>query len=76
MAAIAGELPGVTIISVGHRPELKAFHNRQLTIARKPDGAVIRATAKIEMFDETTFRVSNVIEGKWPAKGIWVGPSA
>lgn len=48
MAAIAGELPGVTIISVGHRPELKAFHNRQLTIARKPDGAVVVADTPIQ----------------------------
>ena len=41
----------------------------------KPDGTVMRATANIEMFDETTGRFSNVIEGKWPAKGIWIGPA-
>ena len=41
----------------------------------KPDGTVMRATASIEMFDETTCRVSNVIEGKWPAKGLWIGPT-
>ena len=38
----------MTIISVGHRPELKAFHNRQLTIARKPDGAVVVADTPIQ----------------------------
>ena len=37
-----------TIISVGHRPELEAFHDRKLTIARKPDGAVIVADTPIQ----------------------------
>src|SRR3954447_8935522 len=48
MAAIAGELPGATIISVGHRPELEAFHDRKLTIARRPGGAVIIADTLIK----------------------------
>jgi hypothetical protein len=41
----------------------------------KPDGAVLRGTAYVEMLDETTCRVSNVREGEWPSRGIWVGPS-
>jgi hypothetical protein len=41
----------------------------------KPDGAVLRGTAYVEMLDETTCRVSNVREGKWPSRGVWVGPS-
>jgi hypothetical protein len=41
----------------------------------KPDGAVLRGTAYVEMLNETTCRVSNVREGKWPSKGVWVGPS-
>jgi vitamin B12/bleomycin/antimicrobial peptide transport system ATP-binding/permease protein len=47
MAAIAKELPGATIISIGHRPELEAFHDRKLTIARKPGGAIIVADTPI-----------------------------
>jgi putative ATP-binding cassette transporter len=47
MAAIAKELPRATMISVGHRPELEAFHDRKLTIARKPDGAIIVADTPI-----------------------------
>lgn len=43
----------------------------------KPDGAVLCGTAGIDMLDERTYVVSNVIEGKWPAKGVWIsGPSA
>lgn len=32
-------LPGAAMISVGHRPELEAFHNRRLVLARRKDGA-------------------------------------
>jgi len=43
----------------------------------KPDGAVLCGTAGIDMLDERTYVVSNVIEGNWPAKGVWIsGPSA
>ncbi len=31
--------PHTTIISVGHRPELEAFHTRKLTLARRREGA-------------------------------------
>ena len=43
----------------------------------KPHGTVVRGTAGIDMLDETTYVVSNVIEGAWPAKPVWIsGPSA
>ena len=42
----------------------------------KPDGGVLRGTAGIDMLDETTYVISNVIEGKWPARATWIGPSA
>jgi len=43
----------------------------------KPDGVVRRGTAGIDMLDETTYVISNVIEGKWPAKAVWISsPSA
>src|SRR4051794_13021366 len=41
----------------------------------KPDGAVLRGTAYVEMLDETTCRVSDVREGAWPSRGVWVGPT-
>ncbi|WP_407158362.1 ABC transporter ATP-binding protein/permease [Bradyrhizobium sp. STM 3557] len=47
MATIARQLPEATLISVGHRPELEAFHDRKVTIARRVDGAVIAADAPI-----------------------------
>ncbi|MFL6796833.1 MAG: ABC transporter ATP-binding protein/permease [Xanthobacteraceae bacterium] len=41
MGALARELPQATILSVGHRPELEAFHARKLVMARTPTGAKI-----------------------------------
>jgi hypothetical protein len=39
----------------------------------KPDGMVLRGTADVDMLDETTYRVSNVREGQWPTKPVWIG---
>ena len=43
----------------------------------KPDGVVLRGSAGVDMLNETTYVISNVIEGSWPAKAIWISsPSA
>jgi hypothetical protein len=43
----------------------------------KPNGVVVRGTAGIDMPDATSYVVSNVIEGTWPAARTWVaGPEA
>nr|WP_246505347.1 ABC transporter ATP-binding protein/permease [Microvirga antarctica] len=39
MERITQRLPHAAMISVGHRPELEAFHNRRLVLARRKDGA-------------------------------------
>jgi putative ATP-binding cassette transporter len=39
MQRITERLPDAAMISVGHRPELEAFHNRRLVLARRKDGA-------------------------------------
>jgi vitamin B12/bleomycin/antimicrobial peptide transport system ATP-binding/permease protein len=33
------ERPEVTLLSVGHRPELEPFHSRKITLERRPGGA-------------------------------------
>ena len=30
---------GLTLLSVGHRPELEAFHTRKMELERRPEGA-------------------------------------
>jgi putative ATP-binding cassette transporter len=33
------DLPDITLLSVGHRPELEAFHTRKIELERRQDGA-------------------------------------
>jgi putative ATP-binding cassette transporter len=39
MKLIAARLPTTTLISIGHRPELEAFHDRELVMEWRADGA-------------------------------------
>lgn len=39
MKMLSEEMEGLTILSVGHRPELEQFHSRKLTLERKSGGA-------------------------------------
>ena len=39
MKMLSEEMEGLTILSVGHRPELEQFHSRKLTLERKRGGA-------------------------------------
>jgi putative ATP-binding cassette transporter len=39
MQLLSDELEGLTIISVGHRPELEQFHSRKLVLERRRGGA-------------------------------------
>ncbi len=39
MQLLSDEMKGLTIISVGHRPELERFHLRKLVLERRPGGA-------------------------------------
>ncbi|RAI34294.1 ATP-binding cassette domain-containing protein, partial [Rhodoplanes roseus] len=43
MTVVADRLPEAAVLSVGHRPELAAFHDRRVTLTRRPDGARIVA---------------------------------
>ncbi len=39
MTLLADELEHATVVSVGHRPELEAFHSRKIVMERRSDGA-------------------------------------
>ncbi len=39
MSLVAERLPKTTLISIGHRPELEAFHDRELVMEWRPGGA-------------------------------------
>src|SRR5215468_9323030 len=50
MELLTQELPSLTVVSVGHRPELEAFHSRKIVLERRRGGAKfvtdIQLTAK------------------------------
>jgi putative ATP-binding cassette transporter len=39
MALLNKELPKATVVSVGHRAELEAFHSRKIVLERRKGGA-------------------------------------
>lgn len=41
MSIFDHELSGATVLSIGHRPGLEAFHKRTLHLVRTPDGAML-----------------------------------
>lgn len=41
LALVNERLPNATLISVGHRPELEAFHERKIVLEHRPGGARI-----------------------------------
>jgi putative ATP-binding cassette transporter len=47
MGLICEELREATIVSVGHRPELEAFHGRKIVLERRPGGARLVADVKL-----------------------------
>jgi putative ATP-binding cassette transporter len=49
MRLLNKRLPGLTLISIGHRPELESFHERKLTMESAPAGAQIVADEPIEL---------------------------
>jgi hypothetical protein len=49
MPLTAGRLPGLTLISIGHRPELESLHERKVTMQAAPAGARIVADEPIDL---------------------------
>lgn len=43
MKLLIEELPGTSVVSIGHRPGLEAFHTRELTLVPGADGTKLRA---------------------------------
>jgi putative ATP-binding cassette transporter len=43
---LQGKLPATTIVSIGHRSTLEAFHQRNIVLAREGDRFVLRDKAE------------------------------
>ena len=60
MRRIGERLPDAAMISIGHRPELEAFHDRRLVLARRKDGARLVAD---EALSPQTFALRRLLSG-------------
>jgi vitamin B12/bleomycin/antimicrobial peptide transport system ATP-binding/permease protein len=62
MRLILDRLPDATIVSVGHRTELEAFHTRKLVLEYHPEGARL---VRDESLDGTFRRSARVLSRLW-----------
>ena len=53
MRLVLERLPEATVVSLGRRPELEAFHNRKLVLEYHPEGARL---VRDESIQQWTFR--------------------
>ena len=68
MGLLLERLPGATVISVGHRPELEAFHTRKLVLEYRADGArLVRDEPLQKMFGRSARFLSKVRGRKKPS---------
>lgn len=56
METVIDELPDVTILSVGHRAELEAFHSRKITLEKRDGGA--RLVSDVDLIPKKGKRMS------------------
>jgi putative ATP-binding cassette transporter len=47
MALLSSQPESTALISVGHRPELEAFHNRKVVLERRKGGAKLVSDIKL-----------------------------
>ena len=69
MQLVLERLPEATIVSVGHRAELEAFHTRKLVLEYHPEGArLVRDEPLKETFGRSARLLSKVRARKKPRK--------
>ncbi len=59
-------LPGSAIISVGHRSELEDFHDRRLTLERRPEGGKLIRDEDLGQVRETAGWLARRLSGQRP----------
>ena len=69
MQLVLERLPESTVISVGHRAELEAFHTRKLVLEYHPEGArLVRDESLKKTFGRSARLLSNLRARKKPRK--------
>jgi putative ATP-binding cassette transporter len=70
MKLLIDELPETSIVSIGHRPGLEAFHTRELTLEPGKEGATLRAKRQKRRIRDVYRRLSRAsrASGKPPRR--------
>ena len=65
MRLVMERLPEATVVSVGHRPELEAFHTRKLVLEHRVDGArLVRDEALQKAFGRSARVLAKLLTGR------------
>ena len=65
MRLVMERLPDATVVSVGHRPELEAFHTRKLVLEHRADGArLVRDEALQKAFGRSARVLAKLLTGR------------
>ncbi len=69
MQLVMERLPDATVISVGHRPELEAFHTRKLVLGHRPDGARLVHDGPLQTtFGRSARVLARLLTGRQPRR--------
>ena len=64
-------LPETSVVSIGHRPGLEAFHNRELTLIPGEEGARLTARAQARSLADVYRKMSVASRATVPDSGFW-----
>ncbi|HYC63944.1 MAG TPA: ABC transporter ATP-binding protein/permease [Reyranellaceae bacterium] len=74
MKLIAEELAESSVVSIGHRPGLEAFHHRELVLVAGEDGAELRAQPRARAFRDLYRQIATIDHsGAVPRNRFWTG---
>ena len=69
MTLLRERLPEATVVSVGHRPELEAFHDRKLVLALHSEGARLVRDESLQSPVRRTAQFLSRLLSREPATG-------
>ena len=74
MKLMAEELSELSVVSIGHRPGLEAFHHRELVLTPGEDGAELKSTPKQRAFRDIYKQIAAIDHsGAVPRNRFWSG---
>jgi putative ATP-binding cassette transporter len=71
MKLLIEELPETSIVSIGHRPGLEAFHTRELTLVPGKEGARLTALRGKRLLVDVYRRLSALSRAQPREPGFW-----